>query len=210
MPRMKEALTAFARRFPPKWRQIPFHEKLNITVATSSFFVGTMAIVLTVIAVTMTREQGQIAKRQAEIAERQMQILQKQLVLDARLIVVGEAASSGNGVTWSVKNRGLGPKPFKFAIIFSQYTQTLGLSCRGIDGSSVHAESAGPYTTLGIVRITEIAGETSIPIAHCEALTPEGRVGHHGFPFTWQIFAEDETFKSVEPTTFWVVIPPRK
>jgi len=195
---------ALVRLYRRKWRTTPFHEKINIAVGMSSFFIGIMAIVLTALSLRM-------GNRQADIAEMQMRILQKQLALDAQLMVVGEAPKSGSGITWSIKNRGLGPKRFRYAVVSSQFMPSLGLSCQGIDGATVSVGEGGSHTFLSFSRLTEVPGETSVPFVHCEVSTPAGRVGHHGFPLTWEIYAEDdETFKSVESSSFWVVMPKLK
>jgi len=205
-----------------KWKNwhkaAALHEKTSLWLAICSvgvtavsMVVGVMAVVLTWQTLRMAERQEAISVRQAEIAERQFHILQKQVALDARLMVVGEAAASGSGVTWSIKNRGLGHKAFRFAIVRSDYAQMLGLSCRGIGEASVTVRSDGPTMTLSFVRVTDIAGETSLPVAHCDATTPGDRVGHHGFPFTWQISAADEEwFRSVESHGFWIAIPAKK
>ncbi len=189
------------------WRIVPFADKVNAFVGLGSLLIGGMAVVLTVIALRMAERQETIAARQAEIAEMQFKILQKQLALDARLIVVSEGWEKGNGVKWFVKNRGFGPKTVHAVIVWAQHTQTLGLFCKGVgDDGMVETVVQGQYTKIGITRRVEIPAETSVLFASCDASPIDGRSGTLGFPFTWDIFAENENFKSTDPDYFLISI----
>jgi hypothetical protein len=97
-PVMWRRLTILAKRYRRKWKQVPFHDRLNIVVASGSFFLGVMAIVLTVVALRMAKKQEAIAVRQSEIAERQFAFQYRQLERDAdvHLLLVPEKGQRFN------------------------------------------------------------------------------------------------------------------
>jgi len=117
-------MNRFLRDSVAKWRGISFDAKLNLVAAFGSFFVGVMAIVLTVIALWMTMRQGEITERQAQIAETQFKAFQEQTARKADLVVslmrpdvygdffhcsvalTNRGNKAANGVSWRLKING--------------------------------------------------------------------------------------------------------
>jgi hypothetical protein len=174
-------LKASLKRYWRKWRQVPLHERLNVSVATTSLLVSVLAIALTVIALQMTREQGEIARRQAAIAERQFQILNEQLGREAAIEVDLE--------TWSfmpmvllIRNKGLAPKRVGPVSIYFPLSTELDYSIECKDPTtgqrvpptfmSETARRQGVLQDFMFFRSYTIAAGETLPILTCNVALP--------------------------------------
>jgi len=196
--RAQRKFVVLARRYQRKWKQVPFHDRLNLIVAASSFSVGAMAVVLTVVAIQMGQRQEELARRQTAIAERQAQVWEKQLSRDAQLDVV--ASNSFKPMRFSVTNDGFGAKGVVQVWLFFPPANTLDYSLACVNNltgeklpfrymtEKAFRERLERNVLVSVSR--RIEADDALEIARCEiTLGPNVRAG--------KALAGDETWESL-------------